>query len=116
MNGWTPTPKNEERKQYDAMREQEFLAMQLAAEQQRVNSVAYYGGLADIDEQIRQAKEIASDVEWLGEPATVEEATAVQYGESMMDWQKEAESEGQEFVDVKFGSKRWFDNIEPLEF
>ena len=30
-------------------------------------------------------------------------------------WIEEAEAEGQEFRDVKFGSKQWFDNIEEVE-
>lgn len=51
-NGFTPTPTNTERVAYDAMREQEFLAMQLAAEQQRVNSTHYFDGLAKIEAEI----------------------------------------------------------------
>src|SRR3990167_2640413 len=42
----------------------------------------------------------------------VEELTSVQYGQSDLDWHAEAEADAQDFRDVEFGSKQWFDDVE----
>jgi len=71
------------------------------------------GGTSDIESIL--------EVEWEAERAKAERWAAEQQNVSpqlpiTLGWMKEAEADGQEFMDVKFGSKQWFDNIEEIEF
>ena len=61
---------------------------------------AYMEAAEPVDEAARQAAEIGRDNEWL----------------NSTDWQVEAEARKQDFRDVKFGSKQWFESIDEIPF
>jgi hypothetical protein len=60
-----------------------------------------------VSEPERQAAEIAKDNAWTGNVVYISAKPA---------WMIEAEAEHKDFLDVKFGSKQWWNDVEEIPF